>query len=382
MRSLLSVITIASLAIVPSACERNPTGVEEELLPLEEEGVVEQPEVAPPARAITVMSRNLYLGADLAPIMAAGSPEQIPELVGQAWNRIALNDFPARADAFAREVQSTRPDVIGLQEVAKFRVQDPGDFLVGNQRAARTVVYDYLMIVLDALRARGLDYTIASVIENTDVELPAITTAGLIDLRWTDHDVVLVKDGMQIMGERSNNFALNVSIPVAGALPMTIRRGWNRVDVIVEDQLFHIVNTHLETDETGPTTQESQAAELIGMVSSLTNPTMLIGDLNALPDAASTATYPILLDAGFEDAQTSAMARGSLPGYTCCFDPDLRAGGLFERIDYVMARGTRDLRVDVVNFAITGNLEADETVTGLKPSDHVGVFARFEVVGR
>ena len=328
------------------------------------------------------MSRNIYLGADLDPIMAAGSPQQIPELVGQAWSRIVLNDFRARADALAREIQSTRPDVIGLQEVATFRVQNPGYFLEGNRQAATVVEYDYLLLLLDALKARRLDYTIASVVENADIELPAVTTSGLMDLRWTDHDVILVRDGIQITGESSRNFALNVTIPVGGALPITIRRGWNRVDLMIEDQPFHIVNTHLETDETGPTTQESQAAELIGMLSSLQVPTLLIGDLNALPDAATTATYPILLNAGFEDAQTSSMARGFLPGYTCCFHPDLRTGGLFERIDYVMARGTRDLRANVVNFAITGDLEADETVTSLRPSDHVGVFARVEFVAR
>ena len=375
MRSLFSVLAIALLGIAASACDRSPTDIDEDALP-------EEDEVFDPPRAITVMSRNLYLGADLDPVMAAGSPEQIPALVGQAWNRIVLNDFPARADAFAREIQSTRPDVIGLQEVATFRIQRPGDFLQGNPQAATVVEYDYLMLLLDALQARGLDYTIASVVENTDIELPAGTASGLIDVRWTDHDVILVREGIRIIGESSNNFALNVTIPVAGAFPITIRRGWNRVDLMIEDQPFHIVNAHLETDETGPTTQESQAAELIGMLASLTVPTLLIGDLNALPDAATTATYPILLNAGFEDLQTSSMARGSLPGYTCCFDPNLRAGGLFERIDYVMARGTRDLGVNVVNFAITGNLEADETVTGLKPSDHVGVFARVEFVGR
>jgi len=37
------------------------------------------------------------------------------------------------------------------------------------------------------------------------------------------------------------------------------------------------------------------------------------------------------------------MASGSLPGYTCCFEKDLREGGLFERIDYVMVRGTLNL---------------------------------------
>ena len=381
MKCLFSILTVASLAIAATACDRNPTDVEEDFLP-EEEGASEQEQVAPPTRAITVMSRNLYLGADLDPIMAAGSPQQIPGLVGQAWNRIVLNDFGARADALAREIQSTRPDVIGLQEVATFRVQNPGDFLEGNRQAATVVVYDYLLLLLDALKARGLAYTIASVVENADIELPAVTTSGLIDLRWTDHDVILVRDGIQITGESSRNFALNVTIPVGGALPITIQRGWNRVDVMIENQPFHIVNTHLETDETGPTTQESQAAELIGMLSSIDIPTILIGDLNALPDAATTATYPILLNAGFEDAQTSSLARGFLPGYTCCFHPDLRTGGLFERIDYVMARGTRDLRANVVNFAITGDLEADETVTGLRPSDHVGVFARVEFVPR
>ena len=38
--------------------------------------------------------------------------------------------------------------------------------------------------------------------------------------------------------------------------------------------------------------------------------------------------------------------------------------------------------VNIVNFSVTGNLEADETATGLKPSDHVGVFARIEFVAR
>ncbi len=384
MRSLLTITAIASLAFAAVACDRNPVSVEDDVLPEEEEFVEQEPTPPPPppppVRTITVMSRNLYLGADLTPIMSASAPEQIPSAVGEAWNRIVLNDFPARADAIAREIQSTRPDVIGLQEVAKFRSQNPGDFLVGNPTRATVVEFDYLMILLDAMRNRGLDYTIASVVENTDIEFPAVTHEGLVDVRWTDHDVMLVRGDIQIIGETSNNFALNVSIPVGGGSPMTIRRGWNRVDLMIDGQPFHVVNTHLETDETGPTTQESQAAELIGMLSGVSAPAILMGDLNALPDAASTATYPILLNAGFEDAQTSPMARGSLPGYTCCFDPDLRAGGLFERIDYVMARGTRDLDVNVVNFAITGNLEADEAVTGLKPSDHVGVFARVEVV--
>ena len=231
MRSLLTITTVASLAFAATACDTSPVDVEDDTLPVEAEPVDEGLTPPPPTRAITVMTRNLYLGADLTPVMGAASPEQIPAAVGEAWNRIVLNDFPARADAIAREIQSTRPDVVGLQEVAKFRIQSPGDFLAGNPKAATAVEYDYLMLLLDALQARGLSYTIASVVENTDIELPAITNAGLIDVRWTDHDVILVRDGIQITGETSNNFALNVSIPVGGAMPITIRRGWNRVDL-------------------------------------------------------------------------------------------------------------------------------------------------------
>ena len=383
MRSLPTIAAVAFLALVATACDRSPVDIEDDDVSVGPEPADPEPTLPPPpqTRAITVMTRNLYLGADLTPVMGAASPEQIPGAVGDAWNRIVLNDFPARADAIAREIQSTRPDVVGLQEVAKFRIQSPGDFLVGNPQAATAVEYDYLALLLDALQARGLSYRIASVVQNADIELPAATSTGLIDVRWTDHDVILVRDGIQITGETSNNFALNVAIPVGGGAPITIRRGWNRIDLMIDDQPFHLVNAHLETDETGPTIQEAQASELIGMLSGVSVPTIIMGDLNALPDAASTATYPMLLNADFEDAQTSAMARGSLPGYTCCFAPDLREGGLFERIDYLMVRGTRNQTMNVVNFAITGNLEADETVTGLKSSDHVGVFARVEVVG-
>ena len=208
MKAPIAASSIVSLTFATAACDRNLTGPG-----------------ADPIHAITVMTRNVFLDADLEPIMSAASLEQIPGLVGEVWNRVGLNDFPARADAIAREIQSTRPDVVGLQEVAKFRIQSPGDFLVGNPQAAEDVQYDYLMLLLDALQARVLNYTIASVVRNGDIELSAITPTGLIDVRWTDHDVILVRDGIQITGESSNNFALNITIPVAGGIPITSRLG-------------------------------------------------------------------------------------------------------------------------------------------------------------
>ena len=158
MRSLPTIAVVAFLALVVTACDRSPVDIEDDNISVGGEPGDPEPTLPPPpqTRAITVMTRNLYLSADLTPVMGAASPEEIPGAVGEAWNRIVLNDFPARADAIAREIQGTRPDVIGLQEVAKFRIQSPGDFLVGNPQAATAVEYDYLTLLLDALQARGL----------------------------------------------------------------------------------------------------------------------------------------------------------------------------------------------------------------------------------
>ena len=185
MKSLITATAIATLTFAATACDRNPTSPEAYILLEGEEDFEPQPPPPPPppppTHTMTVMTRNVYLGADLTPITTTSSPEQIPALVGEVWNRVVLNDFPARADAIARAIQSTRPDVVGLQEIAKFRIQNPGAFLVGNPQAAATVEFDYLMLLLDSLQARGLYYSIASVVHNADIELPAITTAGLFD---------------------------------------------------------------------------------------------------------------------------------------------------------------------------------------------------------
>ena len=92
---------------------------------------------------LRVMSRNLYLGGDIGPILDASNPADIPLLVAQTWATIRATDFPQRAQLIAQEIAAARPDVIGLQEVALFRTQSPGDFLVGNPQPAEEVAFDY-----------------------------------------------------------------------------------------------------------------------------------------------------------------------------------------------------------------------------------------------
>src|SRR5438876_1987237 len=55
-------------------------------------------------KPVTVMTRNLYVGADFSPIVLAlyqGNLPQVPGLVSTAYAQIVASDFPARAKAIA-----------------------------------------------------------------------------------------------------------------------------------------------------------------------------------------------------------------------------------------------------------------------------------------
>ena len=324
---------------------------------------------------LRVMSRNLYLGGDIGPILDASNPADIPLLVAETWATIRATDFPQRARLIKQEIAAARPDVIGLQEVALFRTQSPGDFLVGNPQPAEEVAFDYLDILLSELQRRGLRYEVATSVENIDVELPAATSPTTFDdVRFTDRDVVLVRKGVQIDVANSGHYSINLSFPVAGAIPITILRGCNRVDLTHRGTRYHFVNTHLETDESGAVVQQIQAAELVEMLADVPVPTLLVGDLNGMPEG-ETNTHSTLLEAGFEDSWSSAPTRKNHSGFTCCFDPDLRGGELFERIDYVFARGSAVQQPRVHSVRLVGDGPFAGTRSASRPSDHAGLVA-------
>ena len=53
---------------------------------------------------VTVMTRNLYLGANLDPIVKAKSLPDALNAVAADWAQVQANDFPVRARAIAREI--------------------------------------------------------------------------------------------------------------------------------------------------------------------------------------------------------------------------------------------------------------------------------------
>jgi hypothetical protein len=61
----------------------------------------EQPHPFAGDRQVTVMSRNLFLGTDLKPILQAPSLPALFAAVGAGWTQVQANDYPARAEALA-----------------------------------------------------------------------------------------------------------------------------------------------------------------------------------------------------------------------------------------------------------------------------------------
>ena len=177
-------------------------------------GALAVPSGAPAAKdkgrseEVTVMSRNLYLGADLNPAVGAASIAEAIDGAGVVYNQLERTDYPQRAVALAAEIKKAKPDLIGLQEVAKWHTQTPSDLggppIGPGTIPAAYLKYDFLATLQDELEAAGEDYKVAGVQQEFTGELPADingvnepgTVAGEdLDVRLTMHDAILVRKG-------------------------------------------------------------------------------------------------------------------------------------------------------------------------------------------
>lgn len=327
-------------------------------------------------RHVTVMTRNLYLGADLAPILAA-SADILPVVVGDTWAAVQASDPEARMAAIADEIARTQPDLVGLQEASLWRT--------GSITApvATDVAFDFIALLVNALAARGEAYEVAGELVNLDVQLPGLTPQGLQNIRLTDRDAILVRAGHRARVRwsptdvQSAHFAVNVDVPTQfGSL--TLLRGWASLDFSVDHTRARFVTTHLET--VSPLVQMLQAQELVAGPANTDVPLIFVCDCNSSADGTgpdATPTYGALLDAGLADAWTATRRHD--PGFTCCQAPDLTnvPSALNERIDLVLTRGD----LDAQNARLTGARLSDRTdgAPPLWPSDHAGVAAKLKL---
>jgi endonuclease/exonuclease/phosphatase family metal-dependent hydrolase len=318
-----------------------------------------------------VMTRNLYLGADLTPVNTAAAQYQggaitlndFMNVVADTRRYIEKTDFASRAHAIAKEIDDHDPYLIGLQEVALYR-----DGPIGNPAVETDVVQSFEADLMAALAARGLKYKVVAKQQEADIPNAPTSFAddGTIyfkDTRLTMHDLILARTDLppgrfSISGSASGNYAAAIPGPLGPFL-----RGWTSVDVsIARKPLIRFVNTHLEAFHDGIRT--AQAAELAGGALNTNKAVILVGELNSDPVASPNA-YSVFMGAGFGDTGNTSP--------TCCYSDDLLSGSFSSRIDHILTRPGLTLSTTVVG---TDPANRATTPFGLSwPSDHGGVVA-------
>lgn len=325
--------------------------------------------VAAPSKPAKVMSRNLYLGADLTPAIQASNFTAFLTATSNIWGEVQATDFPARAKVLAAEIAQEDPHLIGLQEAAIWRTGP-----AFSPAPATTEVYNFIDLLLAELDALGKPYEVVEVQDEADLEAP--TGLG-IDIRLTQRDAILKRAGsseVSVSGTNKAHYApanqLVITNPAIG-LTQQSTRGWVSADVTVNKRSFRFVNTHLEAFH--PAYRALQAIELTGSPTATAN-VVLVGDINSDP---SDPGFPSLglpsarnvLTAGAGFADTSGPA-----GDTCCHADDLLnpTASFTSRIDVVFTRPA----ATVGKVVVTGDDASNRTPGGLWPSDHGGVSAK------
>ena len=314
-------------------------------------------------RVLKVMTRNMDAGTDLAFIAVLPN---IQDGVDATLAEIIASRPDLRAEFLANEIAAQQPDLIGLQEVTQIRTGPQGQ---------TTVLYDQLVLLANALRARGLHYAVVAVNTLTDVEVPGHSTF----VHYTDRDAVLARTDLQhsdldISDVQTHIYETRLLFPVPGTPGIPVLRGWISANLKVRGKIIGFMNTHLEStyafDPHGQL-QSLQAAELLQSLSSVKTPIVLCGDFNANAEPVGpeqTPTPGLLQAAGFTDSWHALHPAD--PGYTW---------PIFNEDFFAILFGVPATPAERIDLVFTRNANAVSAVeTGLLvpwASDHAGVAA-------
>ncbi len=355
---------------------------------------------------LTVMSRNLYLGADVGVAM-----ELIPDFSAAAqfmWNQVAATDFSLRAPVLAKEVIDQGADVVGLQEATNW-------YCKKNLWSKKVVIFDFTKEFLAATKAAGSEYVLASKdgvdALNIGYSIPAIPYLTMVEdpksfqpIFGSDKaacgfeigDAIVVKKGLADQVIQVGNTEYETSYSIIPKL-MTIYRGYTWIDLDHNGSKVRIVSTHLESlwDSNKVPNAALQATQLISDLSNTKMPTIVIGDFNSdprdprlvdgynpggQPEASETCldqgaptsvenslskcnAYWLMRQGGFEDAGPDARdPKNYTWGMSALLaGPDAKrykAGkiigspyGFTDRLDYIFYRNG----VEVISSTIVGN---------------------------
>ncbi|MFL5839605.1 MAG: hypothetical protein ACJ77Z_04040 [Thermoleophilaceae bacterium] len=351
---------------------------------------------------VKVMTRNLYLGADLTPGVQAASLQALVDGAGQILGQVDANDFRVRAKGVAAEILAKQPALVGLQEAALWRTQ-PCD-KNPLPPSATAVRYDFLKLLLAQLNKGKKRYTLVVAKPEFDFEVWANTdgnesTSGPncpfgseINGRLTMRDAILARKGaVKTSRPKSGTFDTLLQVRPAG-VAIDVTRGWTSVDAKVGTQKLHFVNTHLEAFDNNPSNhtnkgtdvgngeiRQAQAGELVKAGGPATSklPVILLGDLNSdvktEVKVGDGLAYRALLTARFRERATTQP-------FGCCLNANVlktSGGGKvadFDHIvDHVMTNAPK--KVKLLGSAITGRKPA----FGFWDSDHAGLLSSLRI---
>ena len=359
---------------------------------------------------LTVMTRNLYLGADLTPALTAPTLGAAINAGGQIVNQVHATKFPSvRAAEIAREIKKKKPDVVGLQEAAWWRMGPLDPSAISSPKATTTdpLGGDFLTDLLGQLNTKPkgkkaskgfAPYRIASVKNEFDFELPVNNGSGGLatadrDERLTMRDAILVRKGVKVSAPNSGTFNVLLQEQVGGGSGpvINVTRGWTTVNVKAHGRTLHVIDTHLEAFDSanggnkgsdGNTYQkgeirQAQARQLVqaqpnGAVLP-SKPNVLLGDLNSdFPvhgdqvNPGDALAYQAVLAGGFGERSPA------VPPFGCCIqDPTLAnpsTAGITHRVDHIMSNSRK------VTFKKGGLTHI--YANGLWSSDHAGLWSQ------
>ena len=396
-----------------------------------------QPAAASEQKTFSVMTRNIYLGADVGVAL-----ELLPDFPSAAqfmWDQMRATDFEKRSKALAKELVLYQPDVVGIQEATKW-VCKRGIF------SRKKTIYDFLQLLIDETKRQGVGYSLATKdgksAFNTGFSIPAIPRLTVVrdptlfvpilggesaSCGFEIADAILIRDDFNGEITQVGNSEYKEYYTVV-PLVMEIYRGYSWVDLELDGQTIRFVTTHLESlfDEESEPHSSIQVTQLIADLAATKSPLVVMGDFNADPrdprgkrelnpggqpaengackrqeqevssfkfDSTCNA-YWEMIEAGYEDVGPNSLDPQNFTwGLSALLDgPDLAREatarkwgnpfGFTERLDYIFIKGgllvSASELVSNNSSANTSfwNCELVQKDSKCSPSDHAGLFTR------
>ena len=343
------------------------------------------------ADSVTVMTRNLYLGAGLRPLFAATNMNQVAELTAKAVKDALATNFPTRAKGLAEEIQARKPDLVGVQEAAVW-LKGPVDVdaVLRNQPQSDELVLDYLDLLMAEVNKGPVQYEVADVRAQRDMESIANTDGDPrtgpygadANYRLILRNAILVRSDadVQIKGVQAAHYSSKntLRLSLGGRVTIKAIRGWHSVRAKVGDsRWFTFANTHfeaLDSQSVVPSIRARQAKEFARAMKAVSGPVVTVGDLNSdvrTNRPGDHQAYAVLMANGFRDIGTRSPL-------SCCIQSsaDLRNGSASEfinRVDQILTPTPK--RVKKLKAWVVGRSQS----FGYWHSDHAGIVSKLDI---